>query len=445
MFDLVFRGAEVVSGSGIQAHDVCIEDGKIAALVLPGSHVAAHRELAYQGKLLFPGLVDAHAHLREPGLTHKETFESGTRAALLGGVTTVLVMPTDDPYTADAETLRQKEALAYGQINVDVGFQVAMRRGTADVTMLATMGAVSFEIFTADVPPEYLHDDLASIMGAMKSISSAGGLCGISPGDQSILEAWGRLAVSDRKTSQSFELSRPPIAEATGIARAILAAAETRCRIHIRQINSEMGLGALRRLADLADVTAETTVQCLVFDHAVYETHGAHAKASPPFRTANDVEAMRAAVRDGTVSVVATDHAPHSLAEKQRVYEAFGDVPGGMAGLQTLLPVMLHLVGKGIFDLETVARVCCENPASRFGLGGRKGAISVGKDADVIVLDPLRQQHVVNRDQVSKAGYTLFDGLVSAPAIEEVYLRGQSVASSQGLISPLLGEIIRTR
>ncbi|TIU43553.1 MAG: dihydroorotase, partial [Mesorhizobium sp.] len=307
------------------------------------------------GCFLLPGLVDAHAHLRDPGLTHKEDFSSGTHAAALGGVTTVLDMPTDEPWTATSEQLADKMAMAEGRIHADVGLQAVLSRDLSLVPRLLDLAPVSFELFTADVPDAFLFATLDSVAEALKAFAGADTLIGISPGDQSILAG---SSARDRSGSiASFMDSRPPLAEANGIARALVAAASAEAKIHVRQINSELGVETWSRLRGMADASVETTPQNLFFTAQDYELQGPNLKASPPLRSPHDVDALRAALGAGLIDVVATDHAPHAPAEKAAPYAAFADIPGGMPGLQTLLPTMLRLVDEGLIALPDLVRM----------------------------------------------------------------------------------------
>lgn len=423
MADLLLTGGRVVTPEAVTVADVAIRDGCIAEVSPPGTlRSGAGRREDVTGRLLFPGLVDAHVHLREPGLTHKEDFLTGTRAAAAGGVTTLLVMPTDDPWTESPADLQQKIALSAGRLHVDVAFQVVVGKADQDLSALRDLGAVSFEVFTADVPPAFRHQSIAELASVLRRLRAAGVPIAVSPGEQSILDA-----ARDEGSIAGFLASRPPLAEAMGIARAILAAADSGTAVHIRQINSALGIDTLRRLGPLADVSAETTVQNLVFTAEDYERMGHLIKASPPFRSRDDIVALAAAVRDGTVGIVATDHATHAPEEKARAYSRFSDVPGGMAGLQTLLLMMLHLAGEGMIGFTDIARVCAANPASRFGLSGRKGRIAPGYDADIVVVDPQKPAVITNENQYSKARVTPFAGFTVPGSIERTYLRGVTV------------------
>jgi len=278
-----------------------------------------------------------------------------------------------------------------------------------------------------------------AVVHALRCFRGINTLIGISPGDQSLLRA--SLARGESDIAAYLD-SRPALAEAQGIARAILAAAVTGSRVHVRQINSSLGIDIWRRLRGLADVSVETTPQNLFFTAEDYLTRGANVKASPPFRTKGDVDALRKAVADGLIDIIGTDHAPHAREEKAAHYAAFADIPGGMPGLQTLLATMLKLVDDGLIGLADIARMCARNPAKRFGLGKYKGRIAVGCDADILVLDPRERDTVRDADQVSKAGYTPYDGWSMSARLICVFLRGEEIVRNSKLVAPQRGQIV---
>jgi dihydroorotase len=440
MIDLLIKGGILVDADERFRVDVAVTGGRVMDLVPPGETVTAQETIDATGTLLFPGLVDAHAHLREPGLTHKEDFDTGTHAAALGGVTTVLDMPTDEPWTASAEQLTEKMVMARNRIHVDVGFQVAVTHEFGELSRLRKLAPVSFELFTADVPAEYQFATADAVIEALRQLSATDTLIGISPGDQSIL--FGNLDRNKAGSIAAFLASRPPAAEAGGIARAILSAAVSDARVHIRQVNSALGIKVWSRLKDMADASIETTVQNMFFTAADYKRGGAGLKASPPFRMQEDVEVLRDALRSGIIDVVATDHAPHSPADKAAAVAAFADIPGGMPGLQTLLLTMLKLVEDGAISHCDIARVCARNPAERFGLGRQKGRIAPGYDADILVVDPRRTSLIVNADQVSRARYTPFDGMSIRSSLARVFLRGREIVRDGMLIVKAHGKTV---
>jgi dihydroorotase len=289
-FDTLITNATVIDPEAQHARQVGVVGGCIAAVLGEDAAATARTVIDASGLIVLPGLIDAHAHLREPGLTHKEDFSSGTHAAALGGVTTVLDMPTDDPWTVTAKQLSNKMELARSRIHVDVGFQAAVSHDLDLLPPLHEGGPVSFELFTADVPDSFIFETLDAVVHALEHFRAFDALVGISPGDQSLLI--GSLARSGARDIEAFLNSRPPSAEAQGISRAILAASITGRRVHVRQINSALGVDTWRRLRSLADVSVETTPQNLFFTAEDYRTRGANVKASPPFRTKTDVDAL---------------------------------------------------------------------------------------------------------------------------------------------------------
>lgn len=443
IYDLILEGGVVISPEGEARHDVAIVNGKIAALLSPASNAQAIQRENVAGALLLPGFIDAHAHLREPGFTHKEDFASGTAAAALGGVTTILNMPTDDPWTATPAQLSQKMEMAHGRLHVDVGFQVAVGADLSTLDALIELGPVSFELFTADVPSFFLFDNFDRLIETLKVLAPIRQPKGISCGDQSVLT--GRTGRQQKRDVADFLASRPPVAEALGISRAIFASAETQSRVHVRQINSAMGVETWRRLRSLADVTVETTPQCLYFTQDDYHTHGNWLKASPPMRAEADRVMLLAAVAAGDIDMIVTDHAPHTRAEKQANYSDFSEVPGGMPGLQTLLPVMLRLVEQGHFRMVDIVRLCATAPAERFNLADTKGAIAVGRDADIVVIFRDRQTILRDVDQLSHAGYTPFNEMCINHTISRVFLRGREIVRDGHVCCRTTGQVLRVR
>ncbi|MET1025678.1 MAG: dihydroorotase family protein [Dongiaceae bacterium] len=437
--DVLLTGGIVVNAESEQRADVAIQGGKIAALTPPGEGVTARTTVDVSGAYLLPGLVDAHAHLREPGLTEKEDFSSGTHAAALGGVTTVLDMPTDDPWTDSAALLSAKMAMACGRIHTDVGFQAVVSHDLGRLDDLSALAPVSFELFTADVPNGYLFDTQNLVTRVLSKLAMKGTVVGVSPGDQSILIGSGNRRRGD---IAAFLDSRTPLAEASGIARAALSAAVTGGRVHVRQINSALGIKTWGKMRDMGDLTVETTPQNLFFDAGIYEQDGARLKASPPFRSRQDVETLLSALQEGLVDIIATDHAPHSPAEKAASYHTFADIPGGMPGLQTLLQVMMKLVDDQKIGLRDLVRMCARNPADRFGLGKRKGKIRPGYDADILVWDRRNGEVIDDADQVSRAGYTPFHGWKIGGRLTRVFLRGHEIVRGGALTGAARGDVV---
>lgn len=427
MFDLIVRDGSVVFPDGVKQCSLGIADGRVAGLFEGDAGVRARETIEAGGKLVLPGLVDAHVHFREPGLVHKEGFASGSRAAAAGGVTTVMVMPTDNPMTTTPELFLEKKELATSVCHVDYALQAGLGPDTSHVRALADLGAISFEIFLADLAPPMLMAEAAELVTALAAVREVNGVAGITPGDDSIVrEATKSVRAANRADPLAFARSRPPVAEALGLARTCLAAADTGAQTHIRQVSCAKSVAVLRALAP-AGMSAEVTPHNLLLEEQELARQGSLAKVVPPLRLPADMAAVRTALRDGLITMVATDHAPHSQDEKRPVDDEIWTAPGGFPGVQTFLPLMLRLVGDGVLNYAQLVGACCTEPARRFGLYPRKGILQLGADADLVLVDPTRSFTIRNEDQVSKARLTPFHGWTAPATPELALLRGVPV------------------
>lgn len=443
MLDAVIEGGEIVGPDGVRRGSIAIADGKVVSIAAPGETVQARERIDAAGCLILPGLVDAHVHFREPGLTHKEDFGSGTRAAAAGGVTTVMVMPTDKPMTTTPELFAEKRAIGERSAHVDFALQAGLGPDTAHVWRLCELGAVSFEIFMADLAPPMLVATSQELLACLRAVAAVDRIAGITPGDDSIVAGHAVPAAAGREESRrAFLASRPAVAEAIGIARACVAAEAAGARIHIRQVSAASSVAMLRALRS-ARVSAEVTPHNLLLDESEILRRGPIAKVVPPLRSRADLASVQAALRDGVIDIVATDHAPHLPEEKALGDEDLAKAPGGFPGVQTLLPLMLHLADSGVIDYPRLVRACCEAPARLFGLFPAKGALRTGSDADLVVIDPRKPFVIRNDDQQSRARLTPFDGW-RAPATQVLtMLRGKVIARGTQLTAERGGRFVR--
>ena len=443
MLDFVISRGRVVGEAGIAERTICIADGRIAAVLSGGEEPPARQRIDAVGKLVLPGLVDAHVHFRDPGLTHKEDFSTGSAAAAAGGVTTVMVMPTDNPLTTTADALAAKRALGEGRSHVDFALQAGLGADVAHVRALADAGAISFELFQTGAPAPLSVDDPAALVQCLEAVRDVDGVTGVTPGSASLLARHAELARQRHGTvREAFARSWPAEMEAMGVAQACLAASLAGARIHLRQISCAPSVAALRALGS-GLVTSEATPHNLVLDESTLIRLGPVAKVAPPLRARPDLDAVRQALRDRTVSIIATDHAPHTPAEKAAGESDIWQAPGGFPGVQTMLPLALRLVGEGVIDYPGLVRTCAAVPARIFGLYPRKGALDVGSDADVLIVDPARTMTIRDADQVSKARQSPFDGLQCPATPVLALLRGSIVMRDGRPVGPAAGRFLR--
>jgi dihydroorotase len=447
MFDLAIHQGHVVTPAGIEMASIGVTDGVIKAIAPPNETLTAQHDIDARGKVVLPGLVDAHAHI--PGFvlsTHLDDFDSATKAAAAGGVTTILLMPTDDPRTATPFYFQQKKESGEGRSYVDYALQALVGPMTESIEQLQSLGPVSFELFLAygGTPNFIIGNDDYELARTMRLIAEVDGIAGITPHSPSLIT---RLTAEHSTvaapTVATRAATRTVLSEMLGISRACTVAAETRTQIHLRAVSARASLDIVRRFKDLSLLSTEVMSHHLLFDADDAKRMGAYGVITPPLRDGADRAALRAAVRNGGIDMVVSDHSPCLRADKERGQLDIWKAPPGMPGLQTLCASMLALIDDQELSLTDLVRTCCEQPARRFRLYPRKGVLVLGADADIVILDPDKTTLVQNSDQYSKADYTTLAGRKINWAVERVLLRGQTVFCDGRFPSAPAGRFVR--
>lgn len=463
MFDLVIRGAEVVGSTGTARRDVGIRDGTIQALAEPGQTITGSRELDATGRLLLPGLVDAHVHIPGHFLSSRlDNFDTATRAAAAGGVTTVMLMPTDDPRTATPEYFERKRRAGEQESYVDFAIQAMLspRSERCDIQRMAEMGAVSFELFLAygGAPEFVIGNDDYELRRVIQMVADVAGMVGVTPHSVTLIQRTTAdekgfernrrvLYATERQVVppivQAFASTRPVLSEALGVTRACTVAADVGARVHFRGLSAAVSVEHALRFADVARVTTEVMSHHVVFTEEEAHAFGPYGIIVPPIRSRAERDRLREALRLHRLDMVVSDHSPVLPEDKERGWEDIWRTLPGMPGLQTLLGSMLWLVDEGALTLHDVVRLCAEKPAAAFGLHPRKGTIAVGADADLIVLDPARRTRIDDRSQLSRASYTTMKGREHRGYIERVFLRGEELALEGQVLAGPRGRFVR--
>ncbi len=420
--DVLVEGGRVVSSAGVVRADVRIVGGRIES-VSPGL-VAREGEtvLDARGKLVFPGLVDPQVHFREPGAEHKEDLASGSLSAVAGGVTTFFEMPNTNPATTDPERLRDKLDRARGRAWADHAFFLGATAENADRLgeWEALEGCSGVKVFMGSSTGTLLVPDDPTIERVLRS------------GRRRVAfhaEDEPRLRIRLASVAEGAPVGVHPdvrdVETALTATRRLLDLAErTGRKIHVLHLSTaeEVDLLRERRLGDL--VTAEVTPNHLLLAApGCYARWGSLVQMNPPVRDARHRDALRAALADGTIACIGSDHAPHTLAEKRRPYPKS---PSGIPGVQTILPLLLVAVREGWLSLEDVARVTSEAPAEVYGLA-RKGRVAPGYDGDLAIVDPDVQEPLPLAWLCSRAGHSPYVGwwLAGWPVV--TVLRGRVV------------------
>lgn len=447
MLDLRIVNGVVAAEAGVAPLDVGIEDGRIAELAEPGRLGPARRELDATGLHVLPGAVDVHFHCRAPSHPERGDFSSETAAAVSGGVTTVFEMPISLPACSTPEVLRSRRELAERDAYCNVAlYSGAVLGGPAAVDAMVEAGAIGFKLFTISPQPGREAEfagiwtvDEGEMYESLSAISPTGLPCVVHAENEGLLRRFSAVAVEP-------VAMRPPVCEAAAIAVVGAIAAETDVRLHVAHVTSAPALAAVRgaRLAG-ARLTAETCPQYLTLDSSTIATYGGVAKVGPPLREPEDAAALWAAVADGSIDVVSSDHAPFLYEEKAgRDYAA---APMGLPTVELLVPVVLDAAARGVFGLERAVELLAGTPARIFGLYPDKGVIAAGADADLALVAlerPVTPSPGTLRTKAAGCGI-VFEGRSFLGAIETTIVGGAIVYAQNAIVSGPQGRFVGGR
>jgi dihydroorotase len=432
-FDLLFRNATVVNQDGVGRRDIGVRDGRIAALgMIPVS--SAGDVVDCTGLHILPGVIDTQVHFREPGAEHKEDLETGSRAAVMGGVTAVFEMPNTNPLTVTAEALGDKVARASGRMHCDFAFFVgATHVDAADLAELERLpGAAGIKVFMGSSTGDLLvadDDGLRAVLSRTRRRVS------VHSEDEPRLTA--RLAERVANDSSSHPVWRDVEAALLATRRLTRIAEEEGARVHLLHVSTAEEMDFIRDHKDA--VSVEVTPQHLTLDASQYASLGTRLQMNPPIREARQRQRIWEAVADGTADVLGSDHAPHTLAEKAKPYP---QSPSGMPGVQTLVPVMLDHVAAGRLSIERFVDLTSAGPARLFQIAG-KGRIAAGYDADLTVVDLKRRVTITDAAMASRSGWTPYDGVSVTGWPVGTVIRGRRVMWEGALIVPSTGAAVR--
>lgn len=434
-FSLIVRNGTLVTASDRREVDIGIADGRIAAIVPRGElPLPADEVIDASGLHIIAGLIDGHVHFREPGLEHEETWLTGTRAAVMGGVTTVLEMPNTLPPTDTAERARAKLDLAARSAYCDFGMLGLVGPSIEPLATLVEPGlVVGLKVFLGPTTGGLSAPGNDDLRRALVTARDAGLRVAFHAEDRSIVEgAEERLRAEGRTDSLAHLESRPITAELAAIDRIGRLLEETGAAGHVLHVSSRDGLEAIDRWAGRADLTSEVTPHHALLSRDVYRDGGL-ARVNPPIRGEPHSSALLAALVDGQFEVVASDHAPH-LADDKRDGSIW-DVPSGFAGVETLLPLLLtHAVDFAGMSLERLTNVTAAGPASIWRLA-RKGWVRQGFDADLTLVD-LDREGVISADRLhGKNNATPFEGWRTRGAPVATIVRGRVVMRDGQLLA----------
>lgn len=446
--NLVIRGRQVVRPGRVEPASVEITNGVITAITSydqpPGD-----RELIDidHDLVIMPGLVDSHVHVNEPGRTEWEGFTTATRAAAAGGVTTLIDMPLNSiPPTTTLSGLNTKIDSARGQCFVDVGFWAGVVPGnTSELSALSAAGVVGFKCFLVhsgvDEFPNVLETDLREAMPELRRLGSVLIVHAELPGP--IETAVLSLDEGNPRQYQTFLGSRPRAAEDTAVDLMVRLAREFNTRVHIVHHSSANSLSLLAKAkAAGLRITAETCPHYLSFAAEDVPDGATEFKCCPPIRERENREQLWDALRDNTIDMVVSDHSPCPPAMKLPEAGDFMAAWGGISSLQLRLPAVWTEAKRRGFTFLDLSRWLCSAPAKLVSLQQKKGAISVGLDADLVVWNPSAQFKVEGTKLEHRHKLTPYEGLTLQGKVETTYLRGQKIYDAGAVTIQPLGTLL---
>lgn len=433
-FDVVLKGGTVCNHDGIGPSDVGIRDGRIAAL---GDVDAAQagEVIDAKGLTILPGVIDSQVHFREPGLEHKEDLETGSRGAVMGGVTAVFEMPNTKPLTTTAELLADKVARARHRMFCDFAFYVGGTRENVDeIPALERLEAsAGIKVFMGSSTGDLLVDDGASLDRIISRLSRRAAFH--AEDEARLISRMGERVPGDPSSHPVWRDETAALMATTLLAN---LAEKHRRRVHVLHISSAAEMDYLKDHKRW--VSVEVTPHHLTLAAPeCYEQLGTYCQMNPPVRDARHREAIWAGLRSGVVDVLGSDHAPHTREEKDHAY------PGshsGMTGVQTLVPVMLDHVNAGRLSLQRFVDLTSHGPQRLFGIAD-KGRIAVGYDADLTVVDLKRRETIRNAWIESRCGWTPYDGKQVTGWPVGTFVRGRRVMWQGEILGAATGEPVR--
>ena len=433
-FDLIVRGGELVTPSGRGRGDVGVRAGKVAAIG-DLAQASAGEVFEAQGLTVLPGVIDTQVHFREPGMEWKEDLETGSRGAVLGGVTAVFEMPNTRPTTTDAAALQDKLDRAKGRMHCEHAFYVgATHENASELGELERQpGCCGVKVFMGASTGDLLVADDAGVEAVLRAISRRAAFHS---------EDEDRLVERRPLAREGDWTSHPEVRDVEVAVRStkrLLGLAEKLGkRVHILHVTTaeEVELIAAHR----AVATMEANPQHLTFAAPeIYERLKGYAQMNPPIRDARHRDGLWRGIRQGVVDVLGTDHAPHTREEKEKPYPAS---PSGMPGVQTLVPVMLTHVAEGRLTLERLVDLLAHGPQRIFGLA-EKGRLAVGYDADLTIVDLNARRTIRDKDMANRSGWTPFNGFEAKGWPIATIIRGRTVMRDDEVLLPGEGRPMR--
>lgn len=459
-WDHVILHGTLVSGTNISKGHIYLKDGKIAAIsdrVLDGK---AKKTTDATGLYVLPGLIDSHVHSRDGGALYKEDFFHSTKAAAAGGITTIFEMPNTDPTVNNVQNFHKQVANFKQKAHVNFGlWGICLGDlNNAELQSLHDAGVVGFKYFWGYAVNEktfqlvYTYEegmenilppcDDGEVYEMFRAVAQTGNTIAVHAENSYVINRLTKNVMEKNPDDyETFLSTRGHLAEVLTVQTAIALAKQTGARLHILHVTTKDSVELIRQAQQAGySITAETCPHYLFLTKGDFKVIGSVMKVYPLVKDKADQDALWEGIQDGTISIVSSDHAPHTKEEKT------GDIwtiPAGMCGVETIVPLMLNAVNEGKLTLQEVVQVLAENPAKHYRVFPEKGHIQVGADADITIVDMDREWTIKEADLQSKSKVTAFDGLRVKGKPVQTIVGGNVVMNNGEIVDDLFGTLVK--
>jgi dihydroorotase len=434
---ILIESAKIPTDEGLTTANLFIEDGAIKKISRLRPTEPADLKIAASRLIALPGMIDAHVHLRDLEFSYKETFETGTRAAAVGGFTTVLDMPNSKPATINASNLAQKMEKAHGRLFVNVGFQGSLVRDPDQMRRMADLGAIAFKIYLNKAVETFNSGNDDELLAALQAAKEVNALVTVHAEDGDAIHDVQRACIASGKTSiKDFLTAHAPKMEADAVRRILNLTQGLNLRLHICHITIPEAV----KLVKSFGATCEATAHHLLLNENIFKKQRTLAICVPPIRPENYRAGLWREFIHRDVDILASDHAPHTLEEKSR--ENVWDAASGVPGLETSLPLLFTQFSKKRITLKRLVEATATRPARIFRLP-KKGALTEGYDADIVLVNPKKKFVIRAKDFMSKAKYSPFEGMRCVGRAEYTIVNGTLVSEHGEIVDSPAGRIVK--
>ena len=453
-YDLIIKSGKVFMDGRLMDCNIGIKNGIIATI--SNEELDGKKVIDAEGKMVLPGTVDPHVHIRAPGHDERETFESGSKDAALGGVTTIIEMPFASPPPYSPEIVKNRMNVADKEAVVDIAFYGAAGTDRLDdVIPCSKSGIVAFKTFLHEALPGRAKEfigltapNTGDQYELMEKVAQTGVMIGFHAENNDMINKNIARLRSEGKISPIYHgRSRPPVVEIETAAKILLFAEKIGTRVEICHISTPEVVELINRAKSKSVYAiAETCPHYLFLNENALNEVGVFAKCNPPLRSEEERQGMWEMVNNGSIDIIGSDHAPYTKEEKERGSEDIFTPPAGFPGLSTRLPLLFTAVKEGKMELDRMVELICENPARIFGLYPKKGTIAVGSDADFVIFNPDKKD-VISKDKMftkCRDSALVYDGWEVYGKPEKTIVRGKVVFDGGKItVSPGYGEIVK--